>query len=143
MPQNHFHYQSVAFLLALSAILSLATGAAWNKADLSAPPVAPVRVVTDEYFGVKVADPYRYMEDLTNPEVAAWFKGENDYTRAVLERIPGRTALLARIKTLDEGAPARVSDLRRLPGDCVGRRSKSLQAAVTDRASSRRPTARC
>src|SRR6266481_7248196 len=117
MPQNHFHYQSAGFLIALCAILAVATGAGWNNPDLSAPPVAPVRVVTDEYFGVKVADPYRYMEDLTNPEVAAWFKGENDYTRAVLERIPGRAALLARIKTLDEGAPARVSDLRRLPGD--------------------------
>ena len=117
MPQNHCHYQSAAFLIVLCAILAVATGAGWNNPDLSAPPVAPVRVVTDEYFGVKVADPYRYMEDLTNPEVAAWFKGENDYTRAVLERIPGRAALLARIKTLDEGAPARVSDLRRLPGD--------------------------
>src|SRR5216683_3665232 len=117
MPQNHFHYQSAAFVLALCAILALAAGAAWNKPDLSSPPVAPVRVVTDEYFGVKVADPYRYMEDLTNAEVSAWFKGQNDYTRAVLGRIPGRATLLARIKTLDEGAPARITDLRRLPGD--------------------------
>lgn len=81
------------------------------------PPVAPVRPVTEEYFGVKVVDPYRYMEDLQNPEVIAWFKGQNDYTRAVLASIPGRDPLMARIKTLDEGAEARISDVRRLPGD--------------------------
>jgi len=84
---------------------------------IPAPPVAPVRPVTEEYFGVKVIDPYRYMEDLQNPEVMAWFKGQNDYTRAVLGSIPGRDPLLARIKTLDEGADARVTDVRRLPGD--------------------------
>ena len=81
----------------------------------SSPPVAPVRAVTEDYFGVKVVDPYRYMENLKDPQVEAWFKGQNDYTRAMLARIPGRKALLERIKTLDESAPARVFDLRRLP----------------------------
>lgn len=85
--------------------------------NIPAPPIAPVRPVTDEYFGVKVVDPYRYMEDLENKDVAAWFKGQNDYTRAVLASIPGRDALLARIKTLDEGADARITDVHRLPGD--------------------------
>ena len=117
MPETYFRYQKVVILGILLAPLALVTAADSNKANPSAPPVATVRVVTDEYFGVKVADPYRYMEDLTNGEVSAWFKGQNDYTRAVLGRIPGRASLLARIKTLDEGAPARVTDARRLPGD--------------------------
>jgi prolyl oligopeptidase len=55
----------------------------------SAPPVAPVKIVTDIYFGVTVPDPYRYMENLNDPQVEAWFKAQNDYTRAVLARIPG------------------------------------------------------
>ncbi len=117
MSHNCLRHQNVVILTVLLAALALVTGADSNKADSSAPPVATVRAVTDEYFGVKVADPYRYMEDLTNPEVTAWFKGQNDYTRGVLGRIPGRAALLARIKTLDEGAPARITDLRRLPAD--------------------------
>ena len=79
-------------------------------------PVAPVRPVTDEYFGVKVADPYRYMENLQDAEVAAWFKAESVYTQNSLEAIPGRAALQARIKTLSDAAPAAVFDLRRLPG---------------------------
>src|ERR1700680_4681699 len=117
MPQNYFRYPNVVILGVLVAALALVTGAGSDKADPSGPPVATVRVVTDEYFGVKVADPYRYMEDLANPEVTAWFKGQNDYTRAVLSRIPGRNAFLSRIKGLDESAPARITDLRRLPRD--------------------------
>src|SRR5258708_9709881 len=117
MLQNYFRHQYAVILGVLFAALALPIGADSNKAEPSAPPVATVRVVTDEYFGVKVADPYRYMEDLTNAEVSAWFKGQNDYTRGVLARISGRATLLERIKTLDEGAPARITDLRRLPGD--------------------------
>src|ERR1700680_1725524 len=113
MPQNYFRYPNVVILGVLVAALALGSGAGSGKADPSGPPVAAVRVVTDEYFGVKVADPYRYMEDLANPEVAAWFKGQNDYPRAVLGQIPGRSALMTRIKALDESAPARVTDLRR------------------------------
>ena len=100
-------------ILALAPVFSAHSG----KSTIPSPPVAPVRPVTDEYFGVKVVDPYRYMEDMQSTEVAAWFKGQNDYTRAILASIPGRDALLARIKALDEGAEARITDLHRLPGD--------------------------
>ena len=42
-----------------------ATAAAFAQTK---PPAAPVKEVTDTYFGVTVADPYRYMEDLKNAE---------------------------------------------------------------------------
>jgi prolyl oligopeptidase len=79
------------------------------------PPVAPVRPVTNDYYGTQVVDPYRYMENLKDPEVDAWFKAQNAFTRAVLAQIPGRDALFAHIKELDESTPARVSNVRRLP----------------------------
>lgn len=78
-------------------------------------PIAEVKLVTEENFGTKVADPYRYIEDLKDPEVQPWFKGQNNYTRAALDRIPGRTALLARIKELDESAPASIDYVRAMP----------------------------
>src|SRR3989454_12174927 len=93
-----------------------AVGQAPSRAAVAAPPVAPIRAVTDDYYGTTVVDPYRYMEDLQNPEVQAWLKAQNDYTRAALARIPGRNDLLARIRRLDEAATARVFDVRRLPG---------------------------
>ncbi|MEK0369503.1 MAG: hypothetical protein QQN62_07875, partial [Nitrosopumilus sp.] len=43
------------------------------------PPIAPVKNVVDEYYGVKVEDPYRYMENLEDPEVQSWIKGQAEY----------------------------------------------------------------
>ncbi len=87
-----------------------------NAPAPTAPPVAPVRPVADQYFGITVTDPYRYMEDLNDPEVEAWFKAQNDYTRGVLDKIPGRDALLKRIQELDQSTPAKVTDVNRVPG---------------------------
>ena len=118
--KKYFAYLPIFGLLATltASIVPASVGdATTSDSKEDAPPVAPVRIITDEYFGVKVSDPYRYMEDLSNPEVVAWFKGQNDYTRAVLARISGREALLAQIKALDESAPARVTDIRRMPND--------------------------
>jgi prolyl oligopeptidase len=64
-------------------------------------PKTPVREVTEEYFGVKVVDPYRWLESTSDAEVVGWMKAQNDSTRAMLARIPGRDELLARIKALD------------------------------------------
>ena len=63
--------------------------------SISPPPVAPVRPVTDTYFGQQVVDPYRYLEDQKSPEVIAFMRGQADYTRAVLDSIPGRQAFAA------------------------------------------------
>jgi prolyl oligopeptidase len=82
---------------ALPALLLLPLVAAAQ----SAPPKTPVRDVTEEYFGVKVPDPYRWLENTSDPEVVAWMKAQNDYTREVLARIPHRDELLARITALD------------------------------------------
>src|SRR5260370_13001521 len=60
--------------------------------SIAPPPVAPVRPVTDSYFGQQVVDPYRYLEDQKSPEVVAFMRGQPDYTRAVLDSIPGRQA---------------------------------------------------
>jgi len=81
------------------------------------PPVAPVRPVTDDYYGTKIVDNYRYMENLKDPEVQEWFKNQNDYARTTLASIPVREKLLARIRELDTSAPARVTDVQRLPSD--------------------------
>ena len=86
-----------------------------SATSLPSPLVAPVRPVTDDYFGTKVVDPYRYMENLEDPQVQAWFKGQDDYTRAVLAKIPSRSQLLARIRELDQSV--RRVGAGRLPGD--------------------------
>ncbi len=95
--------RSVALRAAALLLAASALPAAWAQtaADKAGPPVAPVRPVTDTYFGQAVPDPYRWMENLGDPAVKAWFRGQADYTQAVLAPIPGRAALLARIHALD------------------------------------------
>ena len=63
-------------------------------------PTAPVREVTDTYFGTTVVDPYRWMEDLKAPEMAAWMKAQNDYTRRYMDRAPLRGDFLKRLDEL-------------------------------------------
>ncbi len=89
--------KSVALCFALLSALSTA----WAQTPPASPPVAPVRPVTDTYFGTTLTDPYRWMEKLDDPEVKTWFQGQADYSRAALDKIPGRAALLAQIKALD------------------------------------------
>jgi prolyl oligopeptidase len=81
--------------------------------------VAPVRVVTEEYFGTKVSDPYRYMEKLEAPEVQQWFKQQDAHTRSVLSQIPGRATLLEKIKQFDQTGPARILSLQRFRDDRI------------------------
>lgn len=79
------------------------------------PPVAPARPVVENYFGVKVTDPYRYMENLKDPEVQAWIKSQADHTAALLAKIPGRGALLERLRELDSDNVSTVQNVSRTP----------------------------
>lgn len=85
--------------LALNATLS---GQTLVSSTAPKPPATPTHEVTDEYFGTRIVDSYRWLEDLKSPEVSAWMKAQNDYTRAVLDRVPGREKLRARIAHLDD-----------------------------------------
>ena len=69
--------------------------------ELQYPKTKTVNVV-DEQFGVKVADPYRWLEDdvRVNAEVADWVKSQNTVTDAYLETLPGKKILADRMKKL-------------------------------------------
>jgi prolyl oligopeptidase len=79
------------------------------------PPAAPVRPVTDTYFGMQVVDPYRWMEDPKSTELPPWMRAQNDFTRATLDALPMRAALVTRIKDLDH-AGVRVFDAQEWGG---------------------------
>ncbi len=70
----------------------------------TAPPAAPVKPVTDDYFGTQIIDPYRWMEDVHNPALLSWMRAQNNYTRSVLDSIPGRAALLAELNAANNGS---------------------------------------
>ncbi len=86
-----------------------------GAAVAAAPPVAPVEPVVDDYFGVRVTDNYRWMEDRSAPRFVDWIKGQDAYAREVLGRIPHRDQLLERVSSHSGGGVV-VSALRTAGG---------------------------
>src|SRR5262245_57504711 len=54
----------------------------------------------DTYHGVKIADPYRWLEDDNSAETAKWVEAENKVTFGYLEHIPYRSQVKARLERL-------------------------------------------
>ena len=52
----------------------------------------------DDYHGTRIADPYRWLEELDSPETRAWIEAENALTTRHLEAIPQRAAIRARLE---------------------------------------------
>lgn len=63
-------------------------------------PVTRKGDVVDTYFGTKIPDPYRWLEDDRSEETAAWVKAENEVTFNYLSQIPFRAAIHARLEKL-------------------------------------------
>src|SRR5215472_1060821 len=68
-------------------------------------PETRIAPVVDVLHGVEVRDPYRWLENGDDLEVRAWVSAQNAYTRSVLDGLPERAAIEARIRqALDVGA---------------------------------------
>jgi prolyl oligopeptidase len=76
------------------------------------PPRAPVREVTDIYYGHTVVDPYRWMEDLRSGETTTWMKAQSDYAHRYLEHLPLRNELLQRLIDVTN-VGATITDIQR------------------------------
>jgi prolyl oligopeptidase len=78
-------------------------------------PDAPRGDQTDDYFGTQVADPYRWMEDLETPEVAAWVEAQNALSVPFLEGLGSRESIQERLTELWNyerfGIPRKEGDL--------------------------------
>ncbi len=87
-----------------ASLVALAAALAFDATSVSAQKIAFPRTRTvdhtDTYFGVKVADPYRWLEEENSPEIAAWVEAQNKVTFEYLEKIPYRDALKARLTAL-------------------------------------------
>lgn len=83
---------------------------------MAAPPPAPSEPVSDTLHGVRVADPFRNLENVKSPATQAWLKAQADYGASVLASIDGRDELTRRIAELARAAGDSVRSVRRLPG---------------------------
>ncbi len=96
MTASHFHP-----LLAFLTIPILFSTAWADDKRLNYPQTRRVDHV-DTYFGTKVEDPYRWLEDdvRNSPEVAEWVKVENRLTESYLAAIPQRETIRRRLTEL-------------------------------------------
>ncbi len=74
-------------------------------------PQTPKRPVTDDYRGVKVVDDYRWLEQAADPEVREWSGSQNARTRAYLDRLPARGAIVEQLTHWYTGQSPRFSAL--------------------------------
>jgi len=63
-------------------------------------PMSPRGNVVDDYHGTQVADPYRWLEDLGSADTTSWIAAQNAVTLPLLEKLPQRAGLLARLTQL-------------------------------------------
>ncbi len=63
-------------------------------------PTTKKGTVVNEYFGTKVADPYRWLEDDMSDETAQWVKAQNKTTYGYLDNIPYRDQIKKRLSNL-------------------------------------------
>ncbi|HXI85434.1 MAG TPA: prolyl oligopeptidase family serine peptidase [Verrucomicrobiae bacterium] len=92
--------------LVLSALVVVPCRAQWNY-----PPTKTVDA-SDTYFGKTYNDPYRWLENLKDADVEAWFKAQAELTDGLLAKIPGRDSLVQEWLALDKLKPADYSSIR-------------------------------
>src|SRR5215467_8580419 len=81
-------------------LVCLLAGAAQQMIKPFTYPVARKGDQVDDYHGVKVADPYRWLEDLDSAETRQWVEAENKLTFAFLNSIPERAGIRDRLTKL-------------------------------------------
>ena len=111
--------------LAVLALASIAATPAINAQRVKYP-TSQRGTVTDDYFGTRVPDPYRWLEDLDSPRTLAWIKVQNQFTNSYLAQFPLRDSLRSRLTELFNYA--RVTVPQMIPGNRLFyRRNTGLQ----------------
>jgi prolyl oligopeptidase len=89
-------------IVAVVSTLLLASALAASGAQTQPLAYPPARKgdVVDDYFGTRVSDPYRWMEELDSPELNDWLGAQTKLSSAYLERLPLREHFRRRITEL-------------------------------------------
>ncbi|MGA3333317.1 MAG: prolyl oligopeptidase family serine peptidase [Terracidiphilus sp.] len=104
-PMSHCARFFSGFGLVLSIGLSLAAGQAIHGRGgitLPPPPEAQVVPVTDDYFGTKIVDNYRWLEDADSPATKAFIDAENAYTARYMEQARIRPEISDELSALEQ-----------------------------------------
>jgi prolyl oligopeptidase len=81
-------------------VFAVALFAADASVSAAGPPVAQPKPVVDTVQGHQISDPYRWLEDSASAETQQWVSAELNYTRSMLDPLPGRAELHNRLAQL-------------------------------------------
>lgn len=121
MKAKHSLFHSCIVLL-LFALIALAHGPSISK-----PPETPKHPVTDEYYGVKTTDDYRWLENWDDPTVKQWSAAQNARTREYLDHLPARAAIKKRMQELVASSSTAYWDLEFRGGTLFARKYQPPQ----------------
>ena len=89
---------TACILIVITLISVISCNPPQETAKASVYPTTAKVDTVDEYFGEKVADPYRWLEDANSAETKAWVDAENKVTQSYLAQIPQREAIRQRLR---------------------------------------------
>jgi len=87
-------------IVIMAVSFSIASFGQNQKAEAITYPLTKKTETIDTYFGTKVNDPYRWLEDDKSAETASWVKAENTVTFDYLSKIPFRKSIKERMEKL-------------------------------------------
>jgi len=96
---------SLAIFFLLIGVLAMAfandsSSANSTPSNPSGPPRAKIAPVEDTIHGHKIVDPYRYLENPNDADTKLYVEEELNYTRSILDPLPGRDKINARLSQL-------------------------------------------
>jgi prolyl oligopeptidase len=100
-------------LYLVAALAPVIARAAAPAPTTALPTPARWEVVVDSAFGLRLEDPYQWMERPNDPEFRTWLQAQGDYARHRLDAIPGRSRMARRLKSLSFETAASNSVQRR------------------------------
>lgn len=80
--------------------IALSCTAVLSAVDVAPYPAAKTVEQSDDYHGTKIADPYRWLEDVDSAETKAWVGAENQVTFEFLKNLPKRDSIKQRLMEL-------------------------------------------
>ena len=99
----HLKHSRWLWFAVVPVTAALSAGCGGPASPVAAPiryPKAKTVAQVDVIHGVKVADPYRWLEDDNGEETKAWVQAENEVTFAYLKQIPAREKIKQRLTNL-------------------------------------------
>lgn len=84
----------------------------------------------DTWHNVTVKDPYRWQEDLKNPEVVNWFKAQANFTDSILGKLPYADMLFKEQEKLDVSQPEQKFGVRQIGNSIFYRQVKSGEGKI-------------